>query len=1020
MASRVLRRDIVGAGAGAPYTARGMGPRATLHFLGWTAEPLAQAAEALVDTLGDDLGGTLVAVPGARVGRGLAGALRRAATRRGRRGWTPPRIVTQGRLVDELLPHEAPVADRATRTFAWERALAQVLADGHAPLFERVPEPADRLGWWRLAERVRTLHGELADAGHDFADVLSFEPGGGAGNERERQRWEALARVQRRWRALLAEVGLADPHDARNLALREGRVAQGHRVALVGVVDGPGLLRRALAALTTPPDVFVLAPEAERAGFDALGLLTGPDGGVAHWTARAVELPLGRWHVVAGPEEEAEVAARVVARRAAEASPARHAGEVTLGVADESAIPFLERRFAAEGVRARPAAGEALERTPPARLLEAIARWLDGYSAASAAALVRHPDLERVLLARLLADAPTASWAQPGKGAARGEQPAAPALPDLAALLDRVRHAHVLERLDPRELDAGLPSGARPRDAAALAALFAHLGALLGPLAKGAPLPLAAAASAARELLVQVYAGVPLEGLDDAARTRREALAALGEALDVLGAVPPALAGELAPSAALDLVVRALRGRAVPPAPESAGTPTLELLGWLELPFDPAPVLVVTGFVEGGVPSSPSVDPFLPDSLRARLGLEDDAHRTARDAYVLATLLATRSVDVVSPRRTREGDPLFPSRLAFHAPPEEALARVRHALAPVRVTGTRASGAEAGKVARYARPKVTPRTVPSLFSVTDFRVYLESPYRYAVERLLRAEAVDDGARELDAPQFGTLVHDAACVLAAPELAGASDVARLEDGLLASLDRIAEQRHGRAPLAAVAMQIEQARLRLVDLAAWQAERARAGWRVLEVEWQPSARLVDGNPRSAVPLHMPPGEPPAWLTGKIDRIDQNTRNGALAILDYKTGAKPLKPDDVYVRVGRKKDAPREWRDPQLALYCLLASELLGEREELPELGYLSLTPSGLSWDPAPPEWATEGVVASATELACQIVGQVRAGVLDSLGRARHFAPELYAELVGVGYVVAPDGDTDDDDAGEEDEA
>ena len=76
----------------------------------------------------------------------------------------------------------------------------------------------------------------------------------------------------------------------------------------------------------------------------------------------------------------------------------RTASAVTIGLVDEEVLPYLERRFAADQVRARAASSSTLERSAPARLLSALARWIDGRTASAAAELVRHPDLERWLV----------------------------------------------------------------------------------------------------------------------------------------------------------------------------------------------------------------------------------------------------------------------------------------------------------------------------------------------------------------------------------------------------------------------------------------------------------------------------------------------------------------------------------------------------------------------------------------------------------------------------------------------
>ena len=69
----------------------------------------------------------------------------------------------------------------------------------------------------------------------------------------------------------------------------------------------------------------------------------------------------------------------------------------------------------------------------------------------------------------------------------------------------------------------------------------------------------------------------------------------------------------------------------------------IDLLGWLELLWEDAPHLVVTGLNDGRLPETVAGDPFLPEALRARLGLKTNEARFARDAYLLAALTACRT-----------------------------------------------------------------------------------------------------------------------------------------------------------------------------------------------------------------------------------------------------------------------------------------------------------------------------------------------------------------------------------------
>ncbi|QDV05834.1 hypothetical protein Poly30_13370 [Planctomycetes bacterium Poly30] len=85
------------------------------RFLGWNGPLLERAARAMVQGVDDPMGlaHVLVAVPGARAGRTLLSFLAAAARERGWKGFFPPRVLTQGRLVDELLRTTEPSADRS-------------------------------------------------------------------------------------------------------------------------------------------------------------------------------------------------------------------------------------------------------------------------------------------------------------------------------------------------------------------------------------------------------------------------------------------------------------------------------------------------------------------------------------------------------------------------------------------------------------------------------------------------------------------------------------------------------------------------------------------------------------------------------------------------------------------------------------------------------------------------------------------------------------------------------------------
>jgi hypothetical protein len=379
--------------------------------------------------------------------------------------------------------------------------------------------------------------------------------------------------------------------------------------------------------------------------------------------------------------------------------------------------------------------------------------------------------------------------------------------------------------------------------------------------------------------------------------------------------------------------------------------------------------------------------------LRRALRIEDDDRRIARDVYAATLCCKTRADHAfVSGRKSREGDPLFPSRLAFHAPAEEVPARMRRALEP--------RGAPAAEERAPARARALPRKAssppPRVFHVTSFRKYLESPYHFYLECVLGLETFDHDGRELDALGFGVLAHDVRQVLGRDLLREEKDLRRIDGALQAELARIARERFGAHPLPAVELQIAQLAWRLRHFAERQAERASAGWRVEHVEWKP-----------ALPVTVDVDGTAIELAGRIDRIDVHA-DGRWAILDYKTGEMVELPEKTH----RTRDGT--WRDLQLPLYVHLAREL--GLQGLPELGYARIGREPARIDFATVSWRREDLD-QALGAACSVVRAVLDGELTELNRARPRGP-IFAALCGEG-LLAPttSGDPDASEVDEE---
>ena len=973
-------------GAAADGTAAGgsAGGCATRVFLGWDAPLLTTAADALVERFGHELHEVVVALPGRRAGRRLEELLvDRGVTR-------PAEITTSGQLTDRLLQLDQTVAKRSARTLAWAKVLRGT-AD-LSPLLAARPEDDDVASWLALAAEIRSLHAELVAEGMDFEAVVSALTNDG-GTPGEIGRWQLLAQVQTAYRNELALHGLADAHDARWQALGDGALDATGNVVLVGVTEMSGLLRQTLQACAGRVTAFVCAPQDEHESFDDLGGLRSEA-----FLHRELPLDPAHWWVEDDPAGQAERVLSLLAVHGGEHS----ASEITIGLPDEQLEPVLVARLAGAGVAARAAQGARLSVGAVCQLLSALADHLRGRGFDSLAALLRHPDLEKFL--------------------AGGEAERLP-----AEWLDEWSAEHLPSRVPKRW--SPLPDDERDRRRAqGLGALCEGLNTLLGELASAERRSLIAWAPDVRALLSTLYADRDLAALDRPApddpqdaerllerRLVHRALELAGKTLAELESLPSSLGDgwSVAASDALRWVADEVSREFLPGA---SGEDAVELLGWLELPLDDAPLLIVTGFNDGVVPESISGHAYLPDGLRRRLGLPDNDHRLARDAAALTMMVHSRpTVHFIGGRRSLSGDPLLPSRLAFACDRAELPGRVQAAF-PSAATAVAPQGAPA-EVAAGA-PGVVPKGAPAetaagatadpsghgaaparieppcpapsapleAMAVTAFGSYLRSPYTFYLEKRQRLRRAEDGQREMDGMIFGNVAHTVLERFGLSDVRDSDKVAVVEEELTKLLKRVVAERFGRAVQPAVAVQLQQLGQRLQRFARDQAGWAAQGWRVEKVEWAP--------PGGSVPLEVD-GEVIA-LRGRIDRIDRNEHTGQLAILDYKTGETVDPPNRTH---GPNKQGV--WKDLQLPLYVLLAAEWKPEPET--RLGYFALPQDSNRAGVLLADWSP-GELAAAHLVAKEIVRRVRRNEVTELGTFSREDP-VWTAIAGVGLVGGP---------------
>lgn len=891
----------------------------TREFLGLTRPPLQMAADFLLDRYqgGDSvsMASAIAVVPGSRAGRRLLELLVAGAAQRSL-PLEPPQIETVGDLPEQLYPPQKPFATRLTQQLAWVHVLQHAEPSALAPVLAAPPARDDRLSWMELGSLFVRQHAELAADSMDFGDVATR--GGGVPGFGEEQRWAALRQLQQAYLRLLDELELWDVQTARLVAIDRRECRTDRELFVIGAVDMPVTLRQMLDQVAGQVTAFVFAPPEWADRFDAHGCLIP-----AAWAELPIPLDARQVHVVDGPAEQADRVARCLAAYEGRFRP----DEITIGLADERITPHVERQLEQGQLAARSAAGFPLAQTAPYRLLAAVADYLSSGRYREFAALVRHPDV--------------VEWID-RQGVAAGwlEQ------------LDAYYAAHLQARLDAGWLGAASKYHLCRQVQQRITRWLEPLGGEARPLDQwSAPL---------RALLLEVY-GDRWWNRDEA-RDRRglQAFEKINAVWDEHreGPIPRRLMPACTAAEAVRLTLAELE-------PVKLGTPSdpqaIELLGWLELPWDDAPALIVTSFNEGHVPSSLNSDLFLPNALRQHLGLQDNARRYARDAYALSVVLATRAqVDLIVARRNSEGDPLAPSRLLFAADAETVAQRAwaffqpprpRHELPPL--AGRLSAGRE---VSAFTVPRPGPLPTPlTALSVTAFRDYLACPYRFYLTHVLDLKEIHDAADELDGGAFGTLLHAVLKEFGLGPARDSTDPEELRATLLAALDRQVATGYGGRPLPAVRVQVEQLRVRLAAFARKQAEHAAAGWRIEHTE-------VPGPELQAV---LDVDGQPLRLHGRIDRIDVHRQTGERIIFDYKSSDSGKTPDQVHRRSGR-------WVDLQLPLYRHLAKTL---GIAAARLGYILLPKDTSRVAFCLAEW-TEAELAEADEAACAVVRGLRA--------------------------------------------
>lgn len=890
-------------------------------FLGSNTHLLPACAEWLVDQSGVtdgviDLRTHMVAVPTRRARRRLEHLLLEGAASRGAR-LVPPELLTVGRLLDRALVPGRSTADAVTTDLAWLLAVADASEEtiealtGHHPCGEAEQR--------RLAQRLSRLDRQMATADLRFDEVSDRLEA--AGLPSDGARWDAAACVARAMCLILDASGRESRDEGQARSLETQRVFLGdvRHLHIISAELGPRTTRLVQMLEQLGVSVSRLIHGEHSHGFDSDGELD-----IDWWNDCEINLDDVRLTPCALVEDQIAVAFDHLSRLGdAEASMTR------LVVPDDDLMPMLDAAARLENIPLDRFTGPTVREGRVGRFLEGCAEVLETASARALGALIRHDDVVRWLESRGQTH-PVASW-------------------------DRLWTRHLPDRLEDATGD-----------------LCEAMSGLMEPLRGEARIAVWAGRIA--EVVNSVFEDAPSD-IGRTAEDLRYSMETLREALTELHELPDA-GSAVSCDVVLRGLVQHLDGVTIPTDEPTGG---VEVLGWLDAHLDDAPDIVVTSMNADSIPGSPETDGWLTESQRDAIGLPSFRRRAARDAYLLSAMIQSgRSIHLTWARRTNEGDPIAPSNLLLR-PRGMALAeRLEQGLIDDLPTDVPrlSSRQDALRAPVDLDTAFDPMPIPSgdpvieSISVSAFRTWLESPWRFLLARdaRIRAERVET-ASELDPMSFGTLVHAALHVWGERECQASSvtidpDTVRVD--MHDALDCVVGDRFGGRPMASVRLQVAIARHRLTSLAPIQAAHAAQGWRIAHLEhafkWPGTA------PRF-------PDDDGLAITGSIDRIDQHEVHGWRA-LDYKTSVKAHGPMAVHGSAGR-------WKDLQLPLYRVLAAS-----------AGIDIAPDGLGYMLIPPdhrrcriEWATwsEADLDDACDTAAECVRQIVGGTFMDTVRA-----------------------------------
>jgi len=867
-------------------------------FTGWEDSLLKATTTHLIQGHSEkgtlDLSSALVVVPTKNAGRRLREALAIRAAENGAAVF-PPLVVTPDYLFSpDRLPSSAraiPAASPQIAQWLWSATLLKLSLNDFRRVFP--VDPVERSLRWACdtAAELLAVKRLLAESGLTFAsagEILAkedIEPG----------RWAELAEIETAATREIEACGFREESSAQFEASLKGQLADSISSILVcGVPDLRPLAARALDHLSGNHDLSILvhAPESEAAHFDRYGRPL-PES----WLDREIPIPEPEDNIIRTASTFDQVTAAVDLLGELE-DPAKQAA---FGIPDASlSIPLagaLEKR----GLKSYDPAGRALAGEGIYYLLKTLAEVVETQSFAAFRRLLNCPGVIDSIIRRI----------SPEKDPSTGS--------GLIKLFDDLIIRTMPERLDDARAGVKRQFSKNPELGAAIDWIQIWCRRFKGETFD----------EVLREFLISLYEGRTLDASDITQSILTEVAESLSVLSQEIAVTAKAFPKKLKEAEHFEMLLSVLKSRQVYPEREPH---EIDLEGWIELLWEDAPRLIITGMNDHAVPESVVGHSFLPNTARQILGIPSNDDRFSRDAYFLTSMIHSRKhvgeqVKLLFGSTNSGGDPLRPSRLLFQCPIEELPGRTLQLFSEINSD----QRTEAKSVAFQLKPlPLDPDNhIFQQLSPTAIKQYLACPFRFYLTKGLQMERVETDKREMNAADFGNLVHNTLEFFALDEEARRlTDAAEIKDYFFVEIDRQLASQFGSRLATPVIIQRESARKRLGWWAEREAQHREEGWEIVEAE------ATFGTKEWPFEIGG------VTIKGRIDRVERHPELGT-RVIDFKTFSPgsgfsrktvdtyhlaPIKrtenPDDFadWKRVEDETGKPLRWTDLQLPIYCL----------------------------------------------------------------------------------------------------